>query len=162
MRRSNLWAPWRKKYVISHRHKKCIFCKTKEYVLDVTKHSFSILNIYPYNNGHVMVAPKRHVKSIEYLSQDEVCDLMNLVVKTKKTLDKTLKPHGYNIGFNIGKAGGAGFADHMHIHVVPRWEGDMNFMPVIADTKVVPDSLDAMYKLFVSHRKTKHVKTKRP
>lgn len=149
MKRSNLWAPWRKKYIISYEKKKrCIFCKPKEYVLGVTKHSFSILNIYPYNNGHVMVAPKRHVKSIEYLSQDEVCDLMNLVVKTKKILDKTLKPHGYNIGFNIGKAGGAGFANHIHIHVVPRWKGDMNFMPVIADTKVVPDSLDAMYKLF--------------
>lgn len=148
MRRSNLWAPWRKKYVISRKDKKCIFCKRKEYVLDVTKFSFSMLNIYPYNNGHVMVSPKRHVNSIEYLSKDEVCDLMDLVVKTKKILDKTLKPHGYNIGFNIGKAGGAGFADHMHIHVVPRWEGDMNFMPIIADTKVVPDSLDAMYKLF--------------
>jgi ATP adenylyltransferase len=97
-----------------------------------------------------MVAPKRHVKSIEHLSQDELCDLMSLVVKTKKILDKKLKPHGYNIGFNVGKAGGAGFAGHMHIHVVPRWEGDMNFMPVIADTKVVPDSLDAMYKLFKS------------
>ena len=158
MRRSNLWAPWRRQYIISHKNKKCIFCKPDEYVLDVTKHSFSILNIYPYNNGHVMVAPKKHVKSIEYLSREEVCDLMDLVVKTKKVLDKTLKPHGYNIGFNVGKAGGAGFANHMHIHIVPRWEGDMNFMPVIADTKVVPDSLDAMYKLF----RKNNVKTKRP
>jgi len=149
MKINNLWAPWRKNYIISaHKKKKCIFCKPKEYVLDTTKYSLSMLNIYPYNNGHVMVAPKRHVRSIEYLSQDEVCDLMDLVVKTKKVLDKKLKPHGYNIGFNIGRAGGAGFAGHIHIHIVPRWTGDMNFMPVIADTKVVSDSLDAMYKLF--------------
>lgn len=146
--KNSLWAPWRKKYIISHKNKKCIFCKAKAYVLDTTKYSFSILNIYPYNNGHVMVAPKRHVKSIEFLSPAEVCDLMELVIKTKKTLDKKLKPHGYNIGFNVGKAGGAGFAGHMHIHVVPRWEGDMNFMPVISGTKVIPDSLDAMFKLF--------------
>jgi ATP adenylyltransferase len=151
MKRSNLWAPWRKKYIVSlHKKQKCIFCKPKEHVLDTTKYSFSILNIYPYNNGHVMVAPKRHVKSIECLGAEELCDLMDLVVKTKLILDKKLKPHGYNIGFNVGKAGGAGFAGHMHIHVVPRWIGDMNFMPVISDTKVVSDSLDAMYKLFRS------------
>jgi ATP adenylyltransferase len=150
MKRDNLWAPWRRKYIISHGSKKCIFCKPKEHVLDRTKHSFSMLNIYPYNNGHVMVAPKRHVNSISRLTQDEICDLMNLVVKTKNRLEKTLKPHGFNIGLNEGRAGGAGYAGHLHIHVVPRWFGDMNFMPVIAGAKVVPDSLDAMYKLFKS------------
>ena len=107
-----------------------------------------MLNIYPYNNGHVMVSPIRHVRSLEHLSEEEVCDLMKLVVKTKMVLDKKLKPHGYNIGFNVGKAGGAGFAGHMHIHIVPRWTGDTNFMPMIANTKVLSDSLDAIYKLF--------------
>lgn len=158
--RNSLWAPWRHKYIVSHKGRKCIFCPPEKYVLERTKHSFSILNIYPYNNGHVMVAPKRHVKSIEFLSAEEICDLWNLVVKTKKILDKKLKPHGYNIGFNVGKAGGAGFAGHLHVHVVPRWEGDMNFMPVISDTKVIPESLDAMYKLF--REGMKHAKKERP
>ena len=146
-----LWAPWRSKYIYSRKKKRCIFCTPKEYVIEKTKYSFSILNIYPYNNGHVMAAPIRHVKSLEHLSQEEVCDLMNLVVKMKKVLDKKLNPHGYNIGFNIGKAGGAGFAGHMHIHIVPRWIGDTNFMPMIANTKVLSDSLDSVYKLF--HKK---------
>lgn len=143
-----LWAPWRSKYIYSRKKKRCIFCRPDDYVIEKTKYSFSMLNIYPYNNGHTMVAPRRHVKSIEYLSEKEVCDLMALVVKTKKILDKKLRPHGYNIGFNIGKAAGAGFAGHMHIHIVPRWEGDTNFMPMISDTKVLSDSLDAVYRLF--------------
>lgn len=143
-----LWAPWRNRYIISKKNKKCIFCGKKDHLLDNSKHSFSILNIYPYNNGHVMVAPKRHVKSIEYLSEEELIDLMRLVVKTKKVLDKKLKPHGYNIGLNIGKAGGAGFAGHIHIHVVPRWIGDNNFMPATAGTKVISDSLDTMARLY--------------
>ena len=145
-----LWAPWRSKYIYSRKKKKCIFCNPKDYVLDKTKDSFSMLNIYPYNNGHVMVAPKRHVKSLEYLKLDELLDLMSLVVKTKKVLDKKLKPHGYNIGLNIGKAAGAGFADHIHIHIVPRWMGDTNFMPAACGTKVISESLDVMYKIYKS------------
>ena len=143
-----LWAPWRSKYIYLRKKKKCIFCKPKDYVIEKTKYSFSILNIYPYNNGHVMVAPIRHVKSLEYLSDEEVCDLMKLVIRMKKILDKKLRPHGYNFGFNVGKAGGAGFAGHMHIHIVPRWTGDTNFMPITANTKVLSDSLEAVYKLF--------------
>jgi len=145
-----LWAPWRSKYIYSRKKKKCIFCDPKDYVLDKTKCSFSMLNIYPYNNGHVMVAPFRHVRSLEYLKAEELKDLMDLVVKTKKILDKKIKPHGYNIGLNIGKAAGAGYAGHIHIHIVPRWTGDTNFMPAAAGTKVISESLDAMYKIFRS------------
>lgn len=145
-----LWAPWRSKYIYLRKRQKCIFCKPKDYVLEKTRYSFSMLNIYPYNNGHVMVAPKRHVKSLEYLRAEELKDLMDLVVKTKKTLDKKLKPHGYNIGLNIGKIAGAGFAGHIHIHVVPRWTGDTNFMPATSGTKVISESLDVMYKIFRS------------
>ena len=145
---NNLWAPWRRRYIISHKNKGCIFCKPKDYVLEKSKHSFSILNIYPYNNGHVMVAPLRHVRSLEYLSEEEMKDLMRLVVKTKKTLDKKLKPQGYNIGLNIGRIGGAGFPGHIHVHIVPRWMGDTNFMPTVFNTKIVSDSLDAMYRLY--------------
>lgn len=148
-----LWAPWRSKYIYLRKHKKCIFCgnatarpKTK-HLIHRSLHSFSILNLFPYNNGHVMVAPYRHVKSLEYLTDAELVDLMKLVNKTKAALDKKLKPHGYNIGMNIGRVGGAGFAGHVHIHVVPRWSGDTNFMPITANTKVVSESLEAMEKL---------------
>ena len=95
-----------------------------------------------------MVAPLRHVRSLEYLSEEEMKDLMRLVVKTKKTLDKKLKPQGYNIGLNIGRIGGAGFPGHIHVHIVPRWMGDTNFMPTVFNTKIVSDSLDAMYRLY--------------
>jgi ATP adenylyltransferase len=149
-----LWAPWRSKFIYSRKKKGCIFCgnkigkKSDRHVIERAKLSFSILNIYPYNNGHVMVAPYRHVKSLELLSDAEVADLMKLVIKTKVKLGKMLKPDGFNIGMNIGKAGGAGYAGHIHIHIVPRWEGDTNFMPVLSGTKVVSESLDAMSGLF--------------
>jgi len=106
-----------------------------------------MLNIYPYNNGHVMAAPFRHVKNLEDLSGEELMDLIALVKNTKKLLDKKMRPHGYNIGMNVGKVGGAGFDGHIHMHIVPRWTGDTNFMPVLADTKIVSDSLDALYRL---------------
>ena len=148
-----LWAPWRSKYIYSRKMKGCIFCGNKggkkngRYIIEKSKYSFSMLNIYPYNNGHVMVAPYRHVRSLELLSDAEVKDLIKLVIKTKIKLDKKLKPDGYNIGMNLGKTGGAGFAGHIHIHVVPRWEGDTNFMPVLTGTKVISESLDAMSDL---------------
>ena len=148
-----LWAPWRSKYIYLRKNKKCIFCgnespasKTK-YIIHRTLHSFSMLNLFPYNNGHVMISPYRHVKSLELLTDAELTDLMKLVNKTKTNLDKKLKPHGYNIGINIGKVGGAGFAGHIHVHVVPRWTGDTNFMPVTGNAKVMSESLDAMRKL---------------
>ena len=106
-----------------------------------------MLNLYPYNNGHVMVAPYRHVKSLEKLSAAQIMDLMGLVNKMKILLDKKLKPDGYNIGINVGKVSGAGFAGHIHVHVVPRWAGDTNFMPLLANTKIVSESIEAMYEL---------------
>lgn len=150
-----IWAPWRSKYIYLRTNKRCIFCgnkssnnkSKKRYIIDRSEYSFSMLNLYPYNNGHVMVAPYRHVKGIENLTDTELIDLMKLVVKTKSALDKKLRPGGYNIGINIGKVAGAGFAGHVHIHIVPRWIGDTNFMPIIADSKIVSESLEAMYKL---------------
>lgn len=143
-----LWAPWRSKYIYSGKKKRCIFCNPRDYVVARTKNSIAMLNIYPYNNGHVMVSPVRHVKSIEYLSEAEIRDLMAMVIKVKKILDKELRPDGYNIGFNIGKASGAGFDKHIHIHIVPRWIGDANFMPVTAGVKVLSDSLESTYRIF--------------
>lgn len=145
-----LWAPWRGKYIYSRKRKGCIFCgnryrgRSERYVIDRSKHSFSMLNLYPYNNGHVMAAPYRHVRSLELLSDAESADLMKLLNRTKTKIDKALKPDGYNIGMNLGKIGGAGYAGHVHIHIVPRWAGDTNFMPVLSGTKVVSESLDAM------------------
>ncbi len=154
-----LWAPWRSKYIYLRKNKSCIFCGNKkvcsktDYLLSRSIHSFSMLNLYPYNNGHVMVAPYRHVKSLELLTETELCDLMKLVNKTKVKIDKLLKPHGFNIGLNVGKVGGAGFAGHVHIHVVPRWTGDTNFMPVTGNTKIISESLDVMHKLLKSSDK---------
>lgn len=148
-----LWAPWRSKYIYLRNAKGCIFCGNRKinrksrHIIERSKHSFSMLNLYPYNNGHVMVAPYRHVKTMEVLSDKELQDLIGLVNKTKRLLDKKLKPHGYNIGMNIGRIAGAGFAGHIHIHIVPRWKGDTNFMPVTAKTRVISESLDAMSKL---------------
>lgn len=148
-----LWAPWRIKYISGiNSVKGCIFCtkpKAKKeranYIICRTPHSFSMLNLYPYNNGHIMVVPFRHVDDISKLSEEEMVDLMNLLKKMQAVLSKTLKPDGYNIGINIGRAAGAGFQGHLHIHIVPRWVGDSNFMPSLSATKVISESLDALY-----------------
>ena len=149
-----LWAPWRSKFIYLRGNKKCIFCGNekentggKKHVIARSAHSFAMLNLYPYNNGHVMVAPYAHVNSLEKLSAAQIMDLMGLVNKMKILLDKKLKPDGYNIGINIGKVSGAGFAGHIHVHIVPRWAGDTNFMPLLADTKIVSESIEAMYEL---------------
>ena len=113
-----------------------------------------MLNKYPYNNGHVMVAPYRHVGDLNGLDSEEMLDMMMLVKKTIKSLTKALKPHGYNIGANIGKISGAGFDGHIHIHIVPRWQGDTNFMPITAGTKIISESLDAMYKALTCRQKS--------
>jgi len=149
-----LWAPWRSKYLYLRKNKRCIFCGNSKagafdrsrYIIERSDHSFSMLNLYPYNNGHMMVAPFRHVKDIASLSDEELSDIMKLVKKSLKTLDKRLKPHGYNIGMNLGKVSGAGFAGHIHVHIVPRWTGDTNFMPLLSHTKVVSESLEAMFR----------------
>ena len=152
-----LWAPWRSKYIYMRKHTRCIFCDNrdkkndkKRYIIARSRHSFSILNLYPYNNGHIMIAPFRHVRSLEYLSIEELTDLMELVKRTKLLLDSKLKPEGYNIGLNIGRVSGAGYDGHIHIHIVPRWSGDTNFMPILTDSKIVSESLDAVYKLLKS------------
>ncbi|HNX82100.1 MAG TPA: HIT domain-containing protein [Candidatus Omnitrophota bacterium] len=150
-----LWAPWRIAYVGKAAQKKassCIFCTArknskKDRVFLVTKHSFAMLNLYPYNNGHALVSPKRHVADMALLTQEETLDLIAALHTTKALLQKTLRPHGYNIGINMGSAGGAGVTGHIHIHIVPRWHGDTNFMPVFHNTKIISQSLDELLKL---------------
>jgi ATP adenylyltransferase len=150
-----LWAPWRVTYItqIIGRTKGCVFCRIKRekndrknLVVARTEHCFVVLNLYPYNNGHMLVLPKRHIKDLSQLSRDERDDFFDLLDHTKTLLDKTLNPQGYNIGLNLGRAAGAGFPGHLHFHVVPRWKGDVNFMPVTANTKVISQSLRVLYK----------------
>ena len=148
-----LWAPWRAGYIKKiGKRQKCVFCgilrarsDKKNFIFARTKHSFAVLNIYPYNNGHVLVMPYRHVNDLAKLRQEEIIDLIELLNSAQKRLDKALKPGGYNIGLNIGRVAGAGFPGHVHIHVVPRWRGDVNFMPVLTGTKVISQSLRMLY-----------------
>lgn len=149
-----LWAPWRAKFVKKNKYTTCIFCKkskskndNKNYIIYRGKYNFIMLNLYPYSNGHLMVAPYRHISKLEELTDSELFELFDLVRKMVKVLEKTHKIHGCNIGINLGKAAGAGIEDHIHVHIVPRWFGDTNFMPVISNTKVIPEWLDITYKL---------------
>lgn len=150
---NKLWAPWRAPYIKNIKKEKgCLFCRAArtqhpdmDHVFARTRHAVALLNLYPYNNGHAMVAPIRHVRSLEALSDAALVDIMKLVVKTQRQLAQTLGPEGFNIGINVGRVAGAGIVDHIHIHIVPRWNGDTNFMTTTAGTKVIPESLDTLY-----------------
>ncbi|MFH1338683.1 MAG: HIT domain-containing protein [Candidatus Omnitrophota bacterium] len=149
---NRIWAPWRIGYIKNAGRKSsgCLFCrslksKRKNYIIARNKYSFAMLNVFPYNNGHVMISPKRHVKKLEALNGKEIADVFGMLKQIIRLLNRVLKPAGFNIGINIGKCGGAGIPDHLHLHVVPRWEADTNFMPVLSDTKVISQSLDDLY-----------------
>lgn len=146
-----LWAPWRINYIKMKRQKKCIFCRArqaeeKDYVILKSSYSLALLNIFPYNNGHLMVSTIRHVKELGQLKEKEILDLFQTLNKAKGLLDKVLKPDGYNIGINLSRSAGAGITGHLHIHIVPRWIGDTNFMPALYNTKIISQSLDELYK----------------
>ncbi|MCM8771638.1 MAG: HIT domain-containing protein [Candidatus Omnitrophica bacterium] len=150
--RDIIWAPWRIGYIIKVKKNKCFLCesvnlKKNKYVVYKGKNNFIIMNIFPYNNGHIMLAPFRHIKEIEDLKEEEINELILLLQKSVKVLKKILNPEGFNIGLNLGKVSGAGLEDHIHIHIVPRWQGDTNFMPVISNTKIIPQSLDQLAKI---------------
>jgi len=147
-----LWTPWRMEFILSEKSKECIFC-TKvaanddraEHVLHRGRYAFIVLNLYPYNNGHLLVAPYRHVPSTEDLTPEELAELWALVNKGLSVLRRAMHPHGFNLGANIGKVAGAGIESHVHVHIVPRWEGDTNFMPLLAQTRVIPQWIDQTY-----------------
>jgi ATP adenylyltransferase len=159
MKTERLWAPWRIGYIQNKKKEKgCLFCRTykskndtKNLVVARTRHSLALLNLYPYNNGHLMVAPVKHTGSLEFLNEAQTADLMRLVKKFKLVLDRTLKPDGYNIGLNVGRNAGAGIDKHLHIHIVPRWQGDTNFMPALAGTKIISQSLETLYAELIKH-----------
>jgi len=125
---------------------KCIFCEKKQYVLKETRYAMVMLNLFPYNPGHLMVAPKRHVANLEDLTDEELKEIMALTQKSVKVLKEIANPDGFNIGINIGRVAGAGFEGHIHIHIVPRWNGDTNFMPIIGETKVIPEGIEKTFK----------------
>src|SRR5579884_813063 len=139
-----LWAPWRIDYILGPKTGECIFCHPDPArVLESGEHCLTMLNAYPYAPGHVMVAPRRHVAELDRLDDEELSELMRLARRAVGALRVAMTPDGFNVGLNLGKVAGAGIADHLHMHVVPRWDGDNNFMPVLADTHVIPQSLEA-------------------
>ncbi|MEN3013861.1 MAG: HIT domain-containing protein [Endomicrobiia bacterium] len=155
-----LWAPWRVKFIKRKKQKGCIFCKkikqkndSKNLIVYRGKYCFVILNTYPYNNGHLMIVPYRHISTLEKLSQQEGLEIFELTKNMIKILKKVYKIQGCNIGINIGKPAGAGIDKHLHLHIVPRWIGDVNFMPVFSDTKVISESLNNTYKLLKKEAK---------
>jgi len=151
-----LWAPWRMKYIdgVDGTHDDgCIFCDkpaTDEdkdnFIVFRGETCFVIMNIFPYNNGHLMVVPYSHVSSIEELGQEERLELMNVIDIAICAIKKIMRPDGFNVGMNLGRPAGAGIDDHIHMHIVPRWNGDTNFMPIIGSAKVICESLEDTYK----------------
>jgi len=142
-----LWAPWRMEYIrVANKTKGCIFCERNQFVLKETPHAFAMLNLFPYNPGHFMVAPKRHIKDTTELTLDEIKEIFELINLGIEALKKEASPDGFNIGANIGKVAGAGFEGHLHFHIVPRWNGDTNFMPVIGEVRVVPEGIEKTYE----------------
>ncbi len=148
-RRRPVWAPWRIEYIRGHKGKGCFLCGKDggqaapdgKLVVFRGAKAFVMLNRYPYNSGHLMICPYRHAGDISALSKDELHEIMDLTVVAKNVLQSIMSPDGFNAGFNLGTAAGAGVEDHIHFHLVPRWAGDTNFMPVLADVRVVPEAL---------------------
>ncbi len=149
----HIWAPWRIEYVQMEKPEGCILCEKPgqgddaiNYILYRGDKNFVIMNIYPYNPGHLMVAPYRHIANLEELTDEELHEHFEIVNRGIKLLRQVFNPGGFNIGINMGKVAGAGIVDHFHTHIVPRWQGDTNFMPVISNARVIPEGLAETYK----------------
>jgi len=151
----NLWAPWRMTFIApkTEHSQGCIFCTKpaenrdeQTYILHRGELCYMMLNLYPYNNGHLMIVPYQHVGTIEKLDAATLAELMAQAQLALRALRFAMKPDGFNMGINEGKVAGAGFEEHIHLHIVPRWSGDTNFMPVLAEVKVMPEHLDSAYQ----------------
>ena len=140
-----IFAPWRMEYIKGEKPAGCVFCKCSgrcdENVIYEGKSSFVMINRYPYVSGHLMIIPARHIGKIEDLTQEERSEIFTLLDKTVRVLQEAMNPDGFNIGMNIGKAAGAGIEEHLHVHVIPRWEGDTNFMSVVNNIRVIPEDV---------------------
>lgn len=157
----HLWAPWRLAYVAAAKppadDDPCFLCRglaanddRGNRIALRAPHSVVMLNRFPYNNGHLLVAPRAHKSRLDDLSTDELLETMETLRRMVRLLDRLMRPDGYNIGLNLGKAAGAGLPGHLHWHIVPRWDGDTNFMPVLGDVKVIAQALDTLYDMIVT------------
>ena len=149
----NVWAPWRMEFIRSPKSGSCFMCDALAgsddrgtLLLHRGPVSLVIMNRYPYTNGHLLIAPRRHVANLTDLNDEERLDLMRLTDRCVRALEKAAAPEGYNIGINLGRAAGAGLESHLHVHIVPRWNGDTNFMPVFSDVRVVAEALEETYR----------------
>jgi len=147
-----LWAPWRMEYILSDGEQGCFICdltraepSEENLLLYRNEHAMVLMNKYPYNNGHILVAPVAHTSDLSELSESEYGETMELFRFSLKALESLMNPEGFNAGLNLGKSGGAGLEEHVHFHIVPRWHGDTNFMPVIGDMRVIPEAIRETY-----------------
>lgn len=147
-----LWAPWRLEYILGKKTKTCIFChhpqrgqNKKNLLLHAGPSSLVMLNRYPYTSCHILIAPRRHTSTLSDLSSEEMLDLFETLRSAVSVLKKAVQPAGFNIGMNMGRVAGAGITRHLHFHIVPRWQGDTNFMPVVAEAVVLPEHLEKTY-----------------
>jgi len=152
----NLWAPWRIKYIQGlSESSECFICHNLENIEDDDKNlvlwrsnvCLVLLNRFPYNNGHLLIAPARHIPDLDQATDEELLEMTQLVRESQKALSLAIKPHGFNVGMNFGRCAGAGLPEHLHIHLVPRWDGDTNFMSVCSDTDVISQSLVELHEL---------------
>jgi ATP adenylyltransferase len=154
---NNLWAPWRMEYIHlledginEHGCFLCAYSQQPEkdadnHVIWRSDRCITLFNKFPYSNGHLLIAPHDHVAELHQLEDKTLCDMMRQVADAQKLLKMTSHPHGFNVGMNFGRCAGAGLPDHVHAHIVPRWEGDTNFMPILGNVRVIPESIDSLY-----------------
>jgi len=153
-----LWAPWRMRYIESNKSGPCILCAKpterrdrENYILERTPHCFVMMNAFPYSNGHLMVSPYAHVDRLSLLDNTAAVDLTHTLARAIDRLRSAFAPEGFNVGLNLGKAAGAGIDTHLHYHIVPRWNGDTNYMTLFAEVRVIPEHLDATYDRLLPH-----------
>ncbi len=155
---ARLWAPWRTAFLTQPRARRCVFCTAKRFKRDDRRHHvidrgrrvFALLNLYPYNNGHLMIAPYRHIGAVPSLDPAEWTEMHEVGCRLMERLSKTIHPHGFNIGLNVGRVSGAGIPGHLHLHIVPRWLGDANFISILGNTRVISQSLNQLYHLLTT------------
>lgn len=148
----HLWAPWRMDYILANRKgRRCIFCPAgkhldeKRLIVHRTPFSLVMLNRYPYSYAHLMIAPARHVQDVSKLKPEEMKDIFHNMGQSINVLKEAFRPKGFNVGMNLGQVGGAGILHHLHFHIIPRWKGDMNFMPILAEVRIIPEHLKQTY-----------------
>lgn len=153
-----IWAPWRSNFILGKKETGCIFCNLqkdkkqayKNLIIHRSSKTFVVMNKYPYNAGHLLIVPHRHVGVLERLSDAEALDLMKMTQASVAIMKKKLKPNAFNLGMNLGRSAGAGIPGHLHMHIVPRWTGDSNFMPIIGKTRVHSVPMKKIYDLLVA------------